>query len=119
MAEDTNQGRGRRYARIIEEIFTGHFTEGVREFEFERQELLDVAARLKIALPKNVGDVVYSFRYRADLPARVRSTAAVVTDSSDRKTLDQGWNGSRMARRTGYTVAVSRRGAPRPAGVMP
>lgn len=34
-----------------------------------------MAKRLKIALPKNIGDVVYTFRYRAQLPETIRQRA--------------------------------------------
>jgi hypothetical protein len=33
------------------------------------------ANKLNIALPKNLGDVVYSFRYRASLPASIQNQA--------------------------------------------
>src|SRR5690606_12930033 len=41
---------------------------------FTKTELEDTAKRLNVILPKNVPDVIYSFRYRNDLPASVRKT---------------------------------------------
>lgn len=64
-----------RYAAIIEAIFLSKFKAGVREVEFERQDIERFARRLKISLPKNLGDLVYSFRYRAELPASIKSKA--------------------------------------------
>lgn len=64
-----------RYARIIERIFVAHYIEGASEVPFERGEMLSTAKRLRVELPKNIGDVVYSFRYRSDLPERVRKAA--------------------------------------------
>jgi hypothetical protein len=64
-----------RYARIIESIFLAHYKKGMTDFLFAREEIAAAAAHLKIKLPKNVGDVLYSFRYRADLPERVRQAA--------------------------------------------
>jgi hypothetical protein len=64
-----------RYAQIIERIFFSHYEEGARQVEFERDEMVSVANELGIDLPKNLGDVVYSFRYRAALPDSVRETA--------------------------------------------
>ena len=64
-----------RYQAIIEAIFVAHFQPGLRQFPFERQEIEDVAARLNIRLPKNLGDLIYSFRYRAELPISIRQTA--------------------------------------------
>lgn len=48
----------------------------MREVDFLREELLTVARKLRIKLPKNLGDLVYSFRYRADLPESIRKCAA-------------------------------------------
>lgn len=64
-----------RYAAIIERIFASKFRAGAKEIDFERSEIETVARQLRIKLPKNVGDLIYSFRYRADLPERIRSTA--------------------------------------------
>ncbi|MGH9344396.1 MAG: endonuclease [Terriglobia bacterium] len=64
-----------RYSAIIEKIFLLKFSAGAREVEFERGEIEKVAKQLKIKLPKNLGDLVYSFRYRTPLPERIRSTA--------------------------------------------
>lgn len=57
-----------RYSAIIEQIFRNHFRKGRSSFEFERDELSAVAAELGIRLPKNVGDLIYSFRYRSEFP---------------------------------------------------
>lgn len=63
-----------RYAALIENIFFDHFAEGVTEFEFERADLEAKATQLGIVLPRNLGDVVYSIRYRTALPELVRQT---------------------------------------------
>ena len=65
------------YAAIIERIFTSKFKAGMREVDFAREEIVKVASEVKVALPKNLGDLVYSFRYRATLPESIQSTAAV------------------------------------------
>ena len=64
-----------RYERLIEAVFFSHYSEGVAEFEFEREEIERHARKLRIKLPKNLGDVIYSFRYRASLPDAVRARA--------------------------------------------
>lgn len=66
---------GNRYSQIIARIFKDKFKPGMRELEFERTEIARIAAKLKIDLPKNIGDVVYSFRYRVGLPDSIKSTA--------------------------------------------
>jgi hypothetical protein len=62
-----------RYAQIIERIFFNHYTEGAAEVCFERKEIERVAQELRINLPKNLGDIVYSFRYRVALPESNRA----------------------------------------------
>lgn len=63
------------YASIIEKIFLSKFKAGMREVDFERADIIKYGQRLKINLPKNLGDLVYSFRYRAALPNRIQSEA--------------------------------------------
>lgn len=65
-----------RYAQIIERIFFSHYTDGATEVCFERKEIEAVARDLHINLPKNLGDIVYSFRYRVALPIAIREKAA-------------------------------------------
>jgi hypothetical protein len=64
-----------RYAAIIERIFASKFKPGMREVDFARDEIETVARQLRIKLPKNLGDLVYSFRYRADLPESIQKAA--------------------------------------------
>lgn len=63
-----------RYKAIIESIFFDRYTAGATEFEFSRGDFETTAQVLGIALPKNVGDLIYSFRYRVALPERIRET---------------------------------------------
>jgi hypothetical protein len=63
-----------RYAQIIEAIFKRYWRVGKTEFVFERDELAQVCKELKIDQPKNLGDVIYSFRYRRPLPKFVLDT---------------------------------------------
>ena len=64
-----------RYSRILEAIFAGHYRTGLTEISFERSEIIDVAAQLGVDLPKNLGDLLYSFRYRTPLPVSITQTA--------------------------------------------
>lgn len=61
------------YSSIIEEIFLSKFQPGMREVPFERQDIAKAAKKLGIPLPKNIGDLVYSFRYRASLPKSIQT----------------------------------------------
>jgi hypothetical protein len=70
MANESN-----RYSKLIETIFLKRYKKGIKEIYFEREELISTAKELKIDLPKNLGDIVYSFRYREILPDSVVKTA--------------------------------------------
>ena len=76
MRKDVLIKKPNRYGAIIERVFDQHFKKGVKEFEFTREEFAEAAKVLAIVLPKNVGDVPYSFRYRNELPESIRNSAA-------------------------------------------
>jgi len=61
--------------RLIEKIFFDHWKSGMKEFEFEREELETASIDLNIKLPKNLGDLIYYLRYRAELPEKIKKTA--------------------------------------------
>ncbi|MEJ7840578.1 MAG: hypothetical protein WKF95_02320 [Rubrobacter sp.] len=65
-----------RYARILERLFFDHYEEGDSQVAFERTEISHAADQLGIDVPKNLGDVVYSSRYRTPLPDSVREEAS-------------------------------------------
>jgi hypothetical protein len=48
----------------------------MKSLAFDREDITRFAAELGIPLPKNLGDVVYSFRHRASLPESIRSQAS-------------------------------------------
>lgn len=64
-----------RYDAIIELVFENHYSPKHDSFDFTREEFEETATKLGIKLPKNIGDVLYSFRYRKDLPKAICSTA--------------------------------------------
>ncbi len=65
-----------RYDAIIERIFARHYSLRKSSFGFTREEFEKTATELGIKLPKNIGDVLYSFRYRKDLPQSISKTAS-------------------------------------------
>src|SRR5690242_3588153 len=71
----TGSSRSRIYVPIIERLFAFHYQPGSTKIPFTREEIIQIARELNISLPKNVGDVPYSFRYRAAMPESIRSTA--------------------------------------------
>ena len=64
-----------RYAAIIEAIFHAQYERGERAVDFAREDIVSSASALNISLPKNLGDLIYSFRYRTDLPASILAEA--------------------------------------------
>jgi hypothetical protein len=72
-----------RYSAILLEVFKPVLSGAVSiapiiegaGFEFPRDAITEAANALGIILPKNLGDVLYSFRYRAELPAAIRDLA--------------------------------------------
>jgi hypothetical protein len=63
-----------RYEVLILTIFRNHYRKGVSEFEFDRSELETVAGTRDVKLPKNLGDLIYSFPYRRGLPYEILAT---------------------------------------------
>lgn len=60
-----------RYARILEWIFLSKYRDGATQIDFERTEIETAADSLDMYRPKNLGDVVYSYRYRSTKPAAI------------------------------------------------
>lgn len=63
-----------RYAAMIEKIFFDNYKEGEKSFQWERKDLKRAAIALEIELPDNLGDVIYSMRFRTPMPASVLET---------------------------------------------
>ena len=66
---------GSRYERLLTAIFFSKWKKGAKEVSFVRADLERTAKREKIVLPKNLGDVIYSFRYRRTQSADIGATA--------------------------------------------
>ena len=63
-----------KYGEIIASIFADKYSEPMDEVPFTRDDLISHSLKLGYSPPKNLGDIVYSFRYRADLPDTVMKT---------------------------------------------
>jgi len=64
-----------RYIQILEVVFKKHHRKSTDHVAFERSDLVEAAEELGIRLPKNLGDLLYSFRYRSDLPESITQHA--------------------------------------------
>lgn len=63
-----------RYEKLIEAIFFKYYKEKSDYFEFGREDIESFSQELNIPLPKNLGDLIYSFRYRMPLPDKIVKT---------------------------------------------
>ena len=63
------------YDSIIYSIFFDHYEEGKTSISFEREEFQQKAKELNINAAKNLGDIVYSYKYRKKLPKEILETA--------------------------------------------
>jgi len=64
-----------RYSAIIEAIFFKYYQPGQTSIRFERAEIVSTVDELGIERPDNLGDILYSFRFRTPLPESIRTTA--------------------------------------------
>jgi len=62
------------YLQILEAIFFKKYHKDVEEISFKREEIEEAAASCDMKIPKNLGDVIYSFRYRVS-SEKIRNTA--------------------------------------------
>lgn len=72
----TTNGKN-RYSQLIEDIFLKRYKNGDTRVEFTRDAIVKTAESLEIELPKNLGDVIYSFKFRASLPESIKKTAGI------------------------------------------
>ncbi|OOG36061.1 endonuclease [Polaromonas sp. A23] len=63
-----------RYSALIEKIFFDLYKKGSKSLAFERSDLKRAATALTINLPENLGDVIYSMRFRAPMPPAILKT---------------------------------------------
>lgn len=67
--------KGSRYAQIFDKLFADRFQAGQTEVGFVREDIEKICVDLGIPQPKNLGDVIYSFRHRVELPENIQNTA--------------------------------------------
>lgn len=71
----TKADKSAQYVPIIVHVFGKYWSKGTEEFEFHRDELVEASESLGIERPDNLGDVIYSFKFRRDLPKEILQTA--------------------------------------------
>lgn len=73
ITEDSTTQKMNRYQQIMERIFFWHYQDDTKEILFDREDMIRAAQELNIKLPKNIGDIIYTFRYRGTLPSTVKA----------------------------------------------
>jgi len=64
-----------RYTQILEELFEERFDPDRPEIPFNRDDVDRICEQLKVPRIKNIGDLPYTFRYRADFPESLANKA--------------------------------------------
>jgi len=67
-------GTPNRYRSLVDKIFFDRFTDGMTEIPFKRLDIKEAANAMNIDLPDNLGDVIYSFRFRTPFSNRILAT---------------------------------------------
>jgi hypothetical protein len=67
-------GKGNAYERVIVRVFKKYYRPRSRSIEFSRTDLHEAAEYLALEI-RNYGDLLYSFRFRCELPEVIRKTA--------------------------------------------
>jgi hypothetical protein len=64
------------YRAILKALFFSHYDKATKQTTpFQREEMVEVADRLGVELPKNKGDAIYNLRYRSKMPEEIKALA--------------------------------------------
>lgn len=74
MTQPSGGGRN-TYSAIILKIFQDAYVPSVENVPFAREDIISAAEDLGLDTPRNLGDVVYTFRYRSPLPNEIQELA--------------------------------------------
>lgn len=66
-----------RYSALIEEIFLERYKENLTSIDFTREDIERASEKIGVSLPKNLGDILYSFRFRNNLPEAIVATQPI------------------------------------------
>jgi hypothetical protein len=74
--QDAASQKEARYDTVVSELFRRHYKSKSKSFDFERTELLEIIHALKLVSIKNLGDILYTYRFRREFPSSIRETAS-------------------------------------------
>lgn len=63
------------YKQLMAELFGRNYKKGATSVPFTRDQIVEFAATMKMDRPDNLGDLIYSFRYRTKMPDSITATA--------------------------------------------
>ena len=69
-----------KYDYLILWVFKKHYVAGDHVVRFNRSDFTVAARQLGVSLPKNIGDIPYTYRYRRPLPKAVSDCAPAGAD---------------------------------------
>lgn len=69
-----------KYDKVIEKVFFNNYQQGSLKISFNREELNQACDDLGIKKIKNLGDIVYKYRFRSELPTTIKVKAPEGTD---------------------------------------
>lgn len=69
------KNKAAQYIPIIVHVFQKYWRKGTDQFEFHRDELVDSAEAIGVERPDNLGDLIYTFKFRRTLPEQIVNTA--------------------------------------------
>ena len=75
MTTSSNRSERNTYTSIILKIFEDRYEAGSESVPFNRDDIISAAESQGLEVPRNLGDVVYTFRYRSPLPEEIQATA--------------------------------------------
>ncbi len=64
-----------RYDAVVSELFRRHYKTNSKSFDFERSELSEIIQALKLDSIKNIGDILYTYRFRREFPTGIKESA--------------------------------------------
>jgi hypothetical protein len=73
-AKESSKSKRKMYESCIKHVFNARYTKGASSVDFTRADVEKAAEKLGLD-PKNVGDLIYAYRYRRDLPAEIAERA--------------------------------------------
>lgn len=65
---------GNRYSLLIQKVFFDRYDGDLMPVVWQREDLVSAASELSMPLPKNLGNVIYSIRYRNPMPDSIVAT---------------------------------------------